>query len=167
MNELKLKLKGQRNFRPTICVDGKAVKFKKNKFGSIETKVATEKNSVEITIYKHLEIKSKLYILWYILYFFISIFGIFDVREDKKCIVYDCKFKVELNGTTSVDLTFNTSKDEAALAVESEANVEEIKNVTYVDQEAKKRMKIILGIKIALWVALGITAITLLLIKLI
>ncbi len=155
MNELVLKMDSRANFSKGICIDGKSVNFKKNEFGSYEVKYTTEKKSVEVSIVKYLELSHKLWLLMSLIFFVISLFGLLDTPYDRKCIVIDCKFTVSLSEKTKVTLKFD-QKAESGKAIEivSENPVQEINNVCYVDKKAKTRWRILLGIKIALWLAL-------------
>ena len=162
MNTLNLKILGAGKINPTINIDGKSVKFKKNEFGSYSTNFTTEKEQVEIVIYKYLEINGKLWFLMSILFFIISLFGLLDTRYDRKCVVVDCKFLVNLQEKTEMTIKVNSLTNEGK-AVECTCNTEfqEISNQYYVDKRAKKRLKILLAVKIILWLALMGTVIAL------
>ena len=93
--------------------------------------------------------------LYVIISFIISIFGLFEPPYDKKCIVIDCKFNVKLNDTNEIKLKFNTMNSQGkAVEIETQNQVDEIKNEYYVDKKAKTKRNIITLIKILIWLVL-------------
>ena len=161
MNELNLKLAGcTYKQRPNIFIDGKEVKYNKDDFGNLVVNYKTEKDSVEVAICKYLEINSKLWFLMSIVFFFVSIFGIFDARYDKKCVVIDCKYNIKLKEKTDIKFTLcDVSKNDLnnqgrGVVWEGDCQCEQIKNIGYTDQKARKRLKLMFWIKFLLWIAL-------------
>ena len=149
MNKLILKLNGINAKGIDLKIDGERVKPQKNKFGNRFFEYETEKETAHIAIKKYLEINSRAWLIWQMLFFFFSLLGILDVRPDKRCSVVDCEFEVPLKEDTKITLTMNyTKNEEKALKVEADTDVKEIKNVAYVDQKAKKRLKIVRVLKI-------------------
>ena len=88
-------------------------------------------------------------------------FGIFDIRADKRCLILDCEFEVKLEDITTMNISMNYARtEEKALKVDSNADINEIKNIAYVDEQVKKRMKIMRLLKIFILIAfIVITAI--------
>lgn len=152
MKELKLKLINIQKLNPTILIDGKAKKIKKNEFGSYEINHQTEHDKVEIVIRRYLELSGALWLFWSMLYFIVSLCGIFDSKLDFKCIVIDCKFIVSLKSdSTSVNLTLNEATEQGkAINIESITPIEILTNNYYVDKKIKKRTKIIFILRIVL-----------------
>ena len=166
MNKLNLKLINVVNLSPTILVDNKKVKPKKNQFGSYAITHETEKDEVEIKIFKYLEINGKLWFLMGMIFFIISIFGILDYRLDRKCIIIDCCLKIKLNENTNAELKFNSFVSSGeAYTIKTDAQVEQISNRYFVDTQAKKRVKILIITKLLCWVALIAGVITFLTIR--
>lgn len=167
MKNIKLKIKGYGALKPTVKVDGKQMKFKKNEFGSFESQVQTDKDKVQIEIYRYLEINSRLWWLTQIFFFIISIFGILDPLKEKNCVVIDYKSELDLTNveSASVDLAINTAKNDGkAIELKSEAPCVEQTNEFYVDNKAKKRVKIMKFVKLFVFlacVAIVITALVL------
>ena len=161
MNKLNMKISGINAKGIDIKVDDKKVKIVKNKFGNRVVEYETENPTVNIKIKKYLEINSRAWFFWQLLFFFVSFFGIFDIRADRRCVILDCEFDVKLEEITTLNISMNYAKSvEKALKIDSNAEVNEIKNVAYVDEKAKKRMKIMRFVKIftvvAVVVAIGI-----------
>ena len=154
MNTLNLKLIGTARVNPTVLIDGKPAKLKKNEFGGFSCSYNTENSKAKVEIYKYLEISGKYWFLVQFFFFLISILGIFNPRLDKKCIVLDCSFDIDLNETNNVTFKFNQLKDEGeAVTIEGDCNVDTISNSYFVDKQAKKRMKILRIAEIFTWVA--------------
>lgn len=158
MNSVKLKLVGiNSKLIPNIFIDDQYVKCKKNEFGSYETDFQTEKDEIKIAFSRELELKSKLWWLYAILSFIVSVFGIFNPPYDKKCISMDCSFIVKLKDVNNINIKFNSlSSSGRAVEVETETSFEEIKNEYTVDKIAKRRWIILLMARILAWIGIAI-----------
>ena len=158
MNSVKLKLVGiNSKLIPNIFIDDQYVKCKKNEFGSYETDFQTEKDEIKIAFSRELELKSKLWWLYAILSFIVSVFGIFNPPYDRKCISMDCSFIVKLKDVNNINIKFNSlSSSGRAVEVETETSFEEIKNEYTVDKIAKIRWIILLIARILAWIGIAI-----------
>ena len=158
MNSVKLKLVGiNSKLIPNIFIDDQYVKCKKNEFGSYETDFQTEKDEIKIAFSRELELKSKLWWLYAILSFIVSVFGIFNPPYDRKCISMDCSFIVKLKDVNNINIKFNSlSSSGRAVEVETETSFEEIKNEYTVDEIAKRRWIILLIARILAWIGIAI-----------
>lgn len=158
MNSVKLKLVGiNSKLIPNIFIDDQYVKCKKNEFGSYETDFQTEKDEIKIAFSRELELKSKLWWLYAILSFIVSVFGIFNPPYDRKCISMDCSFIVKLKDINNINIKFNSlSSSGRAVEVETETSFEEIKNEYTVDKIAKRRWIILLIARILAWIGIAI-----------
>lgn len=158
MNSVKLKLVGVNSkLIPNIFIDNQYVKCKKNEFGSYETDFQTEKDEIKIAFSRELELKSKLWWLYAILSFIVSVFGIFNPPYDRKCISMDCSFIVKLKDVNNINIKFNSlSSSGRAVEVETETSFEEIKNEYTVDKIAKRRWIILLIARILAWIGIAI-----------
>lgn len=158
MNSVKLKLVGiNSKLIPNIFIDDQYVKCKKNEFGSYETDFQTEKDEIKIAFSRELELKSKLWWLYAILSFIVSVFGIFNPPYDRKCISMDCSFIVKLKDVNNINIKFNSlSSSGRAVEVETETSFEEIKNEYTVDKIAKRRWIILLIVRILAWIGIAI-----------
>lgn len=158
MNKINLKVMGiNSKVLPKIFVDGQVIKCKKNEFGSYQTQIETEKSEIEIIITRKLELRAKLWWLYALISFVVSLFGILEPFYDRKCIAIDCRFKVKINSENNINLRFNSLKSNGkAVVIETENEFEEIKNEYNVDKIAKKRFIILLIIKLLVWIALAI-----------
>ena len=158
MNSVKLKLVGiNSKLIPNIFIDDQYIKCKKNEFGSYETDFQTEKDEIKIAFSRELELKSKLWWLYAILSFIVSVFGIFNPPYDRKCISMDCSFIVKLKDVNNINIKFNSlSSSGKAVEVETETSFEEIKNEYTVDKIAKRRWIILLIARILAWIGIAI-----------
>lgn len=156
-----LKFKTVTGANPVITLDGKKVRFKKNSFGNFEAKVNVSDGArLRLTCWD--TILSPLWLLWEMLYFVISFFGIFDLRKDK--LKRSFEFEAVLHPTeadSKATVTVIRSNGEGSPAAELECNFEaEILKNEYSGYEIiRKRRVIALVIKIAAWVALIASAI--------
>ena len=158
MNSVKLKLVGiNSKLIPNIFIDDQYVKCKKNEFGTYETEFQTEKDEIKIAFSRELELKSKLWWLYAILSFIVSVFGIFNPPYDRKCISMDCSFIVKLKDVNNINIKFNSlASSGRAVEVATETSFEEIKNEYTVDKIAKRRWIILLIARILAWIGIAI-----------
>lgn len=163
MNQVNIKVTGGIKLHPVIFIDGKQFKVKKNEFGSLQVAYETEKDSMDLQIFKYLELGGKFWFLFAILFFIISVFGILNPFYDRKCIVIDCHYVIKLKEKNDINIVFNNLVDQGrAIEIKTENEVEEIKNMFYVDKKVKKRWIILIVTQVCVWVAIIVTAITLL-----
>lgn len=158
MNSVKLKLVGiNSKLVPNIIVDDQYVQCKKNEFGSYEANIETEKDEIKIAFTRELELKSKLWWLYAIISFIVSVFGIFNPPYDRKCISMNCIFNIKLKDINEIKIKFNSlSSTGKAVELETENTFEEIKNEFYIDKIVKKRWIILLIVRILAWIGLAI-----------
>lgn len=156
MKALTLKIKGaSKRLRPTVEVDGKVVRLKRNQFGNFEGQVNVDKDKFDIRISRFLEINSRLWFLKSIFYFLISIFGIFDSRKEKSSVLLDCHFSIDMSARDSgmVELKLNSLRTQGrACDITSDCTVIENKNELFVDSRTKKRIKLLRWIKFLIFV---------------
>ena len=157
MSRLTVKMRGNSPLNPAITVDGKDCAVKRNQYGNKTVTVDSNSDYAEIRIFNVIAESSPLWVLYSLFFFFISVFGIFDVRENRKCFVIDVTIKVRLYGDTDFDVAYLPLNDGAKaveIACDGDYSVEN--NVYSIDETAKKRRKIMLLVKIALWIALAV-----------
>ena len=143
---------------PTVLVDGEVIACKKNEFGSYEANIQTEKDEIEVAISRELELKSKLWWLYALISFIVSVFGIFNPSYDRKCISIECLFNFKLSEeNNAIKIKFNTlSSSGKAVTIEGADNYQEVKNEYTIDKTAKRRRIALLIIKILVWIGLAI-----------
>lgn len=161
MNELTIKLSNTKHLSPTMIIDGKPVKFKKNKFGSLESTVMTEKNTVEFYIYSFLELSSPYWWLWNLLFWFISFFGLFDVPYSKNYTRINCKFTINLKENTKFEGNFLRTNSQKALEYTCDSEVIETTNNYFIDEKVKTRRKLTILLRVFGIIALVVCGIIL------
>ncbi len=155
MNNVNLKVTGGIGLNPNVIIDNNPVKLKKNKYGSLDGNYQTENGEIELKVCRYLELSGKLWLLMSMVFFIISIFGIFNPPYDRKCIQIDYLCKIKLKETNDIKIKINTQNaGDKAIEVESDCEIEEITNAFQIDKVAKKRLVIVRIIEVALWVAL-------------
>ena len=155
MNNVNLKVTGGIGLNPNVIIDNRPVKLKKNKYGSLDGNYQTENSEIELKVCRYLELSGKLWLLMSMVFFIISIFGIFNPPYDRKCIQIDYLCKIKLKETNDIKIKINTQNaGDKAIEVESDCEIEEITNTFQIDKVAKKRLVIVRIIEVALWVAL-------------
>lgn len=163
MNTLKVSMVSTLHSHICTMLDGTPIKLKRNRSGLYEGLYTTEKDNIELSVYKYLEIKSKLWLLMSLVFFVVSLFGLISPRYDKRCIVLEYKVNIKLKENTEVKLSANRFVDKGrAFEITTDADAKEIKNIAYVDKLAKKRLRILRAIEVVLWIALIIVLIALL-----
>jgi len=150
MTKLDLEFVGLKDLEGCITVDGKYVKIKKNKQKEYTCNIETDKKQVEVVVYKSHNYYGKNWFWWNLLYFIISIFGIFDARQDKKCLVVDARLTISTEQDAKVILRRQDFEDGGkVMEIETSSQFEETKNIQYYDKEAKARHKKMKKFKIA------------------
>lgn len=153
MNTVNLKINNFPRGHVSALIDGKKTKLKFNKYGNLEGTYTTDKSSIELSIYKYLEINGKLWFLMSLIFFFVGLMGILDPWYDKSCIVFAYKVKIDLNENSDVKLALNRySNNGRAFEISTECKCQEITNIYYIDTKAKKRLRIMKFVKLGLWV---------------
>ena len=153
MKTLNLKIQGGLNLRPTIVVDGQIIKYKKNKNQTIDVVHKTENDVVDILISNTLEINGPLWWLMQPLFYIISLLGILNPRLERTCYHISYHSKITLKDeTTNLILKFNQTKDGTrAIECAGNANIEEFENKFFLDEQAKKRKKILKFLYAGCW----------------
>ncbi len=166
MARVELEFVGFKNTDCTVAVNGELVAIKKNRNRKYSCIVKTKGNRCDVVIHKSHSYAEKNWFWWNFLYFLLSIFGLFDVRQNKKFLVQDCRFIVKTDVDAKVLIT-RTDFEDGGRFVEMRASCEvvETSNVQYYDKEAKakhKKMKPCKIITTVLAIALAIALIVLL-----
>lgn len=143
MSKVNLSVVDNKAYDNVIVVNGNRFKYKKDKnrrlVGTVECN-----NECVVEIYNWNEIKCKLWIIVEIFFFIISIFGIFDVRRDKKGRTISFKAKFMSKDESNVKLGFNTFKEDTpAIKIDADCDMEIIENRFYIDKQVVKRYKIL------------------------
>lgn len=162
MRNVNLNVVGSSNLNPILAIDGKTLKTKKNKHGNIQYSFDTEKDEIELSVFRYLELNGRLWWLMAILFFVISIFGILNPPYEKKCIQIDYKVKLKLKENNDITIKLNASSNDGKVGrIETVCDCEEISNNFDIDKVAQKRKKIIKICEVIAWIALIVTIVAL------
>lgn len=162
MRNVNLNVVGPSNLNPILAIDGKTVKTKKNKYGNIQYSFDTEKDEIEVSVFRYLELNGRFWWLMAILFFVISIFGILNPPYEKKCIQIDYKVKLKLKENNDITIKLNVSSNDGKVGrIETVCDCEEISNNYGIDKVAQKRKKIIKVCEVIAWIALIVTIVAL------
>ena len=141
MAKLELEIVGYNNALNSLTINGKNVKLINDK-KSNKRRCFVEADQAEVVVCKTHNYTGKHWFWWNLFYYLISIFGIFDYNNNKRCLVVDFRFNIKLENETKVVMKINNFEDGGRFAeLESEAEVEEISNVQCFDKTAKIRHK--------------------------
>lgn len=154
MKQFNLKLTNVGNASPSILIDGKPVKVKKNAFGNIEYSCQTEKDSVNVVIKRYLELGSRHWLWMGIVFLIVSVFGIFDTRYSKSTQTISFEANIPLdNDVTNFEGKLASSADGNAVEYKCSGEVVEISNEIEDNPKIKKRRKIMLALRIIMIIA--------------
>lgn len=159
MNTLNIQV-GKLPAKCRLLIGGEEVALTKSPNSDCTAKYVTANDNVEITFYKPLETASPLWLLWGLLFFFISGLGIFNPFYDRKCQIVKYRLRLTLSGYNNVRLDFGSFQEgQRAVFCQCDCYAEEYENLFTVDTQAKKRLKILTLIKALIWVAAVIAAV--------
>lgn len=149
MNKVNLVVASNKAYDNIVLVDGKRFKYKKNKNKDMVGVIETNNDKVEIEIFNWYEIKAKLWLIMELFFFVISIFGLFDVKKDKKGKKISFKAVFNLKEVNDIRLSYGPLKDGVApIRIDSNADMQVIENTCVVDEVVVKRYKILKILKL-------------------
>ena len=141
MGKLELEFSCNHEAMQWVTVNGKIAKFKKTD-GKYKCVVDCQEPTAEVVICKPNHYSTKGWFWWNLLFFIISIFGIFDMYRNKKFLTIDCSFTVSVAENTTVQIKPIKYVDgEKFCDVVSNTYVQEHSNTQFSDTLAKKRHK--------------------------
>lgn len=140
-----------------VLINGKREKFTANGRGSRELSLDMDGNT-EIQIKSNHELLSPLWLVWGLLFFVISCFGIFDVPYSKKAPM-TCIVNVSPVEGGVVQFMPCLKKDGTAVTIESHNCGVEVLVNSMEDNLLKKRRKTLRIIKLLMWLALIVTVV--------
>ena len=155
-----LEFVGLKSLEGHVTIDGKYVKLKKKKNKYFCT-VETDKEQCEVIVYKSHVYTGNNWLLWNILYFVISCFGLLDFGLNNKCLVQDARFSLACKQDVQAVIRRQNFEDGGAMVkIETTAQVTEKVNRQYYDKDAKRKhnmfKKVKLGVGMVAAIALAI-----------
>ncbi len=151
MNNITLKVRGATK-NSLIFLDDKLIKTKRDSFGNKVFKGQTSKNEISLKIYKVQELTLKNWWLYEILYFILSIFGLFDYRA--KTGFYDVTYEanITLKENSELEMSFDRKSENAFQIKQTNIELNEKENKKEQNLKAKKRFKWTIVCKVLAWV---------------
>lgn len=161
MAKLDLKIRSLTGGSPVIKIDGKRLKFRKNKFGNYGTTCEVKDGSV-LSVCTWDPITDPLWLLWEMLYFVFSIFGILDIGREKfrRAIAFEAVLHIQGEGNASVTLRKAEGDGSPAAELSCDFDAEIIRNEYCDEAKIRSRRRIITALKIATWIAIIAIAIS-------
>lgn len=159
MAKINLQLNGIKTKNSLITVNGKVAKIRKTGFNSSNATVENVSGKAEIVVFQGHNYSGKNWFWWQILYFIVSIFGIFDRTKNKKTYVRDCRFSVDVLTDVDISLTQVDFEEGGKFLDIQGGSVEEICNYQTLDKQGLDRISKFIGFKFLLvFLALGLIA---------
>ncbi len=132
MNVLNLRITGALRGDTFVTVDGERVE-------GTSCAIQTEKAQVRVAVCRYLDVGGPLWFITQLLFFIISIFGIFDARGRGKYLVADCQTDIYLKQTCDLTVRINPPKKNAKVAeFTGDIWLAEWSNKYVADKRAKK-----------------------------
>ena len=168
MKSLNLKVTGSQYLGNSIVyVDDKPVNLKRNEFKNLTCKYETEKDTVNLKVYRMLDVGGVWWFITQLFFFIISIFGLFDIHSKNRALGLEYECEVYLKEENNITLSCNPPRDNTqAFKVETDSQITELSNKFYIDQSAKKTFKKLLIAKIVTALAIIAVVITVLVVAL-
>ena len=167
MRNIEFIVNGKHKSLSNFYVNGKKMTLVDRPDGMRSAFAQVDGDRADCVIYKTHEYGGKLWWLFNILYYIISVFGIFDIKQDKSCSVVDCRFRLNLTqDTTKAYISICDVKEDKFAIIDTIAEIEEFSNKKYIDYIGVKRRNILKWIKIAIFLGCLIAGIAVLIAKL-
>lgn len=169
MKEINLKIQGQPSNlgEMLIQIDGKTVQCKKNEFGNFTGHYQTQNDKLQLKIFNVLDVGGIFWFLTQIFFFIITIFGIFDVHRQTKCMVIDFDAEIDLQDDNQITLQFNhPNTDGKAVEISTNLICQERANQYQPATRAQRTLKLLKFTKIFLTIAAIVIATLVTVIKL-
>lgn len=160
MSRLNIKINGIRSLNPVVTLDGKKLKMKTNSFGNCYADVEV-RDGAQLRLVCWDSILSPLWLVWEMIHFVLSCFGIFAIGREKLLRPVDLTIVLHPgeNASALIRLLNGKGGDGPAAELECNFDAEMTENPSIDIDTVKRRRKIALLIKIAAWVAIIGTAI--------
>ena len=143
MKQVKIKMNDKIKLGAMVFVDNERMSFKKNSSGQLEACLETDDNRIKLEIIKYHQYDSKYWCLWSILFFLVSVLGIFDNRNRKNTYTVDVSYVFDLTADKN-EIFIDIKKEVDSISILLNSNLNYVKNdgVCCINTNAKKRLKI-------------------------
>ncbi len=157
MGKLKLEFRNTKRFAPIVHVNGQPASLKYDRYGNGTCEVE-KTDCVSVELKRVFEESTKAWFWFDLLYFIVSLFGIFDVRRNKKCRAANVSMNLYPNLASPTDdsvlIRAGTFRENTpAVTVEGTCRAELLQNTFYCDAVAKKNIKTAKMLRFLFWIA--------------
>lgn len=155
MSKLTIRYTNNSALKPVLTVDGKELKSEKHGKTTVYT-YETDASSARVRVFNVLEASSPMFFLTSLLYFILSIFGIFDDYSDFKCrkVSFDASVStVNDNELNLIGRGFSKSEKTEAIKSDCTGSIDVFENKFSVDKVALRRTRIMTAVRIVLFIA--------------
>lgn len=172
MKKIILIMTGNAYLNPNVLVEGKLIEYKKNKKNQKVYTIETEKDEVNIEISKWDELEGKWGLFIAIIFFIVSLFGLFDIKQKNRwhTVKYKGKIKVdkEVENPQLVLIMNGFKVNEKAFFYEGNCQIEDNESNRYlINEEIKHKEKIMKRVKRFTWIGILISLMIIFILKLI
>lgn len=141
-----------------VTINGKVQELERIDRNTNRVCFQTESDTAEVILYETHQYTGKCWFLIWLFFYIISLFGLLDVKQNKRCLVTYLRFSINDKVDTYTIVTFNSIRENPRVAeIASQYNISEIANEHYYDQKAKKIHKRLGALKFFTWLAILIT----------
>ena len=138
-----------------VYIDGQKIKSEIVKRKDDVYTYASDKDRVNVKIVSFHQADSKWFYFISIFYFLISVFGIFDIRPNKKGMAMVCEFDVAMQESGEIKLCYNKFlPGTPALKIDTDLDIKVIENKFFIDEVVVKRVKTAKYIKLSIFLTL-------------
>ncbi len=162
MKRLKLKIIKNLNYDPIVIVDNKLIRLKKNSYGNNIVDITSETGVVNLKIKNYHEVETVTGLVMAMIFYVISLFGIFDIRYGKKFAHINYDGNITLNkDENELTVTIFQMKDGAkALSFKGDCEVDDNESNIYVlDKKLATHLQIFKIFKISFFLLVLISII--------
>lgn len=154
MKQLKIKFINPRYHNAVVFLDGKQVKFSKVKDGVCEATVNVEKPRANLSVLTYNELISPLWWFFSLIFYLISVFGLFDPIKVKSAVTINYSSTIDLSEEQPF-ITIKTNRikvGDSAITISGNAKNYDENNVFVLDKTLQKRIKILRVLKIFIFI---------------
>lgn len=151
MAKMQIVLNNRPAFLTELYADGNLLTFKKRKKSKrYAAEVETENTKVELVVKRHTLLQFRLWWFWEILFYILSVFGMFDIHGTTKNICQAaCRLSLPAEeGATYTFTIGNAIRGKKVLRFNEGTPVEEKENLYYLSPAMEKRRKGLKAIKV-------------------
>lgn len=155
MSKLTIRYANNSAIKPVLTVDGKEIKGEKHGKTTVFT-YETDSSSARVRVFNVLEASSPMFFLTSLLFFVLSVFGIFDDYSDFKCRKVNFDASVSTVSDCDLSLTgrgFSKSEKTEAIKTECTGSIDVFDNKFSVDKVALRRTRIMTAVRVVLFLA--------------